>query len=871
MKMEKAVDFMHNNVKLAISYIRYYRKQAAILFLGICMSVLLMNGIASLVYSNHNASYENAKEEYGSWNYAIPKNLIDENKIIRSDSEYELHHMGVYYSAPCQADSKDITFCYGDSLYLEMNHRTLLEGTYPKHKNEIALDYYALHNLGMDYALGSTLELGEETFTLTGILSEGAKTADNSILIFTDEETVLDMDETTFLYLEFSDAKRAYEQFSAFLQKNRINCPDPEINDGISVYIGAEPKETIIDIFITALHLDECNAVGKLIYLLGTLDNTNNLLQKMIFAVIFLFGIFIINSIFRVIVQKRKSQYGLLEVLGIDEKNMFAAMLMELVILFIPAYFIGAILGIVLARFLFQGTFKAAVDIFVLGFLLFLLFLIFCSAGTIRNMRKITQAEKMKDSSYRKNRKIISLKKHHIMGTLSRRFILTKKTSFAGIIISLSLGGVLFVSTTYVADNAKQNNEHAMLTDESLYTDIRISIDDDDLGNVIPKNMEREIKKENINGIKEIFPVSYTLGEIPLCNGILKWTEYYPEIDENSDIKQDENIMEKYNGIATKQSESDYKLKVNVYGYGEQQLSALSEYLLEGTISYNKMIENNQVILKTLMDGAGYYDGLDIHVGDHITLKVPKNILNDNAELLKFQASDENYIEKDFVVSAIVSRCTGETDEFIGSGTDVVSVIMPQQMMESNFDIADYNSLNINLEENAKSEEVSNKLRNYMVGLNGCVIHDNTTEIAKKNDSIMQKVHFFYGIALILFFISLLHTTNSMNHQIWSRRYELGILRAMGITEQGFCKILINEGLFYGVFTSACMLVLIFISKFVLANMMQHILRFIIVNNNIPFLPCIGMTLLNIVVCVVVIVVSGRELLKKNIIDEIRG
>lgn len=183
----------------------------------------------------------------------------------------------------------------------------------------------------------------------------------------------------------------------------------------------------------------------------------------------------------------------------------------------------------------------------------------------------------------------------------------------------------------------------------------------------------------------------------------------------------------------------------------EQQSSDLSEYLLEGTVSYNKMIENNQVILKTLMDGAGYYDGIDIHVGDHITLKVPKSPFADHAELLKFQASDENYMEKDFVVSAIVSRCTGETDEFIGSGTNVVSVIMPQQMMESNFDIADYNSLNINLEENANSDEVSNKLKNYMVGLNKCVIHDNTTEIAKKNDSIMQKVYFFYGIALILF------------------------------------------------------------------------------------------------------------------------
>lgn len=862
---------MHNNMKLAISYIRYYKKQAAVLFLGICMSVLLLNGIASLVYSNRHADYENAKEEYGSWNYAIPKNQVDVNKIICSDGEYELKRMGVFHSAPYKADHRDITFCYGDSQYLEMNHRILLEGTYPEHKNEIALDYYALHNLSMDYALGSILELGGEEFTLTGILSEGAKRADNSILIFTEEGTVLDMDGASFLYLEFSDAKRAYEQFSAFLQKNHINCPDPEINDGISAYIGAKPKETIIDILLTALHLEECNAIGKLIYLLGTLESNNNLLQKMIFAVIFLFGIFIINSIFQVIIQKRKSQYGLLEVLGMDEKNMFAAILAELVILFIPAYFLGGILGIGLAKFLFHGTLKAVADIFILGFLFFLFFLIFCPAAAVRNMRKYTQAEKMKDSSYTKNRKIISLKKHHIMGTLSRRFILTKKTAFAGMILSLSLGGALFVSTAYVADNAKQNNEHAMLTDESLYTDIRISIDDDDLGNVIPEEVENEIRKEHIDGIKEIFPVSYTLGEIPLANGILKWTEFYPEINENSDMLQDENIMEKYNGIITKQSESDYRLKVNVYGYGEQQLSALSEYLLEGTISYQKMMENNQVILKTLMDGAGYYDGIEIHVGDHITLKVPENILKDSAELLKFQASEENYIEKDFVVSAIVSRCTGETDKFIGAGTDIVSIIMPQQMMESNFGIADYNSLHISLEENAKSDEVSSRLKNYIIGLNKCVIHDNTAEIAKKNGGITQKAYFFYGIALILFLISLLHTTNSMNHQIWSRRYEFGILRAMGITEQGFCKILINEGLFYGIFTSACMLALIFISKIILANIMQHVLRFIIVNHNIPLLPCIGMALLNIIVCVVVMIVSGKELWKKNIIDEIKG
>lgn len=163
---------MQNNLKLAISYIRYYKQQAVILFLGICMSVLLMNGIASIIYSNHHADYEHAKEEYGSWTYAISKNLIDENKIIRLNRTYELNHIGVYYSASCETDGTNITFCYGDRQFLEMNHRSLLEGNYPEHKNEIALDYYALHTLGMDDALGSTLQLNRETFTLTGVLSE---------------------------------------------------------------------------------------------------------------------------------------------------------------------------------------------------------------------------------------------------------------------------------------------------------------------------------------------------------------------------------------------------------------------------------------------------------------------------------------------------------------------------------------------------------------------------------------------------------------------------------------------------------------------------------------------------------------------------
>lgn len=859
---------MHNTIKFAISYIRYYKKQALILFFGICMSVLLLTGISSLIYSNHAADYTNAKKEYGNWNYTIPvsEKLMKEKNIKYSGDNFDLKQIGLYCAKQYENDNQNITFCYGDNSYLKMTGRTVLEGKYPEKTNEIALDYYALHNLDMNYTLGNTLKLGNKKYILTGIISEGAKADDNSIMVFSTKNAILNMDGDSVFYLKFSDKKRAYEQFSAFLQANQIHLTDWEMNDGIAIYTGAEPKENFLNIILTASQLKK----GKLIYLLGTLDNNSNILQKMVFAVIFIFGIFIIHSILQVTVEKRIGQYGILEVLGIEEKNIFTLILSELLLLFFPAYFIGSFFGITIAKILYKGEFKVDNHSLCLGFILFFIFLLLCCMVTVRNMRKSTQAEKIRNYSGRRNRKIICLKRHNLMGVLSKRFILAKSSTFAGIIISLSLGGVLFICTTYVADNAKQNNMHAMQTDEGLYTDITVSIEDDDLGKTIPKDIVNTIEKTNIKGIKDLFPVSYTLGEVPLKNGIFQWTEFYPELSKDSDTAPDKDIMEKYNGIITRQSKLDYKLKVNVYGYEKQQLSDLSEYLLEGDIQPDSMVQHNQVILKTLMDGAGYYDGIDIHPGDYITLKVPKNTANNNTELLKFQSDDSNYTEKDFVVSAIVSRCTGETDEFIGAGSDTVSIIMPQQMMEENFNITDYNNLNINLQESADSNDVIKELKPLFSGLNRCVMHDNTINIDKKNAVLMQKAYFFYGIAIILFFISLLHTMNTMKHQIQSRRYELGILRAMGITEPGFRNMLMKEGFFYGMATSISMLVLTVICQKVLAGIMQHVVRYIIVNNNVPILPFLIMVFINITVCVLVMLLSGRELLHENIVDEIK-
>lgn len=861
---------MRNNIKLAVSYIRYYRKQAFLLFLGIFMSAMLLNGIGSLMHSDRMTDYKNAKEEYGSWDYRIPvpENHKGKASMTRKGNGFQLRRIGYFCSWSVSDPKKDIAFCYGDNDYLAMTGRTLLEGTYPEQPGEIALDYYGLHNLDLGGKLGSKLELGGKTYRLTGILSEGAKTDSNAILVFTDQASC-EKRADSFYYLSFSEGKNAYGQFDAFVKENHVKRPGLEMNDGTASYTGAEPKETIGQILGTMLQLPK----GKLIYLLGTLNNNNNLLYKMVLAVIFMFGGFMIFSIFQVIAEKRVRQYGMLEVLGARGRDLFISLLAELFLIFLPGYLAGGSLGNLLAKLLYTETFQADRKVFWLGMLTFILFLVICCIAVLWNMRKYTQAEKMKQSSGKFSRKIRSLKRHDLKGVLSKRFLLERRSSFIRVVISLSLGGVLLACTSYVADNAKENNTHAIVTDQGLYTDIAAAIEDDDLGKRIPAKIAEEIRENNKGEIKDLFPISYTLGEIPLKGGVFKWPDFYPEAAEHPlpGEKQDPEIMEKYGGIATKQGKQDFKLKVNVYGYEEKQFADLSEYVLEGTIKPEGMADRNQVVVKTLMDGGGYYDGIDIKPGDHITLKVPKDPADKEPNLLKFQAGKEHYVEKEFVVAALVSRCVGENDAFIGSGSSVVSVIMPQQMMESHFGIADYNSLNINTADSVDSQQVIDEIKPMLSGLKQCVIHDYSGSIKKKNEILMQKVYFFYGIGVLIFLISLLHAMNSMKHQIQSRRYELGILRAMGVTERGFRRMLAGQGVLYGIAASACMLLLTIVCQAVLAQILQHIVRYVIVSKTVPLEVCFIMMLVNTGVCVMMMLLSGQELLKKNVMDELRG
>src|SRR5699024_8898031 len=103
-------------------------------------------------------------------------------------------------------------------------------------------------------------------------------------------------------------------------------------------------------------------------------------------------------------------------------------------------------------------------------------FLAVISLILVRKMRSLTLRQMIsRDTAKgRKDRKICSLKRANLTGVLTKRFMFARKGTFLGILLSLSVGSVLFLGTAYVTENTRINNELTFAADDGLGSDIQV-------------------------------------------------------------------------------------------------------------------------------------------------------------------------------------------------------------------------------------------------------------------------------------------------------------------------------------------------------------------------------------------------------------
>ena len=904
---------MRNALRLALAYMRYYKKQTAALFVGILLSAALLTGVGSLFASGKEAAKENARTEYGDWHYEMRcdfawfdefvKDIQDnaeESGMLLSGDGFRLENYGVETVRKAISDPFEIQYVYGDEGYMEIMGRKLLEGRMPEKKNEIAADVQTLRNLGVSDAPGSTVELDGENFTLTGIVSEmpenlGDLMGDH-MQVFVSPDLDYGMN-GSFLYLKFDESSPVFGQIKAFAEQYGVDGSTVARNNGMAGYVGAEETRLSADQIRTAL----TDPAMGLPWIWGSLNENEALTEGAVLLVLALFAAFIIYSIFQVSVFRRLSQYSVMQTLGMTDGSAFGMLMAEMALILAGGYTAGVLLGNGAAALIYRkvgrifitrnqvgenvarhtgvsseetaaelsvsalpdaGVFHVDFRIIWMGALFLILVLALISIVLVRRMRQLTLREMIaKDPAGRKkNRKIYSLRHENLTGILAKKFMFSRKGTFIGILLSLSVGSVIFLGAAYVTENTRINNELTFAADDGLGSDIQVYEASDSLKDTIPEKTVEELKE--LSGLENVFPVRYMLGEIPLYDGILKGTSFFAETAGEEGLDPDPEIMEKYNGQIVQTGEDDYRLKVNIYGYDDEMLESLNDYVLEGSIDPDQMRKENTVLFKTLMDGQGNYDVIDIGAGDTVQIRTPEDP-EAEGETLKFLSGEEDYRDRSLKIGALISRPLAKVETYIGDdGVSNVDIIMTNEQMEENFGVTGYRTISISLPENADGEDAAraaDEIRDTVSGIRRCAVKDYTAQIEAQNLYLNQQIMFFYGIAAVLLLISLLHIMNSMQYLVAERRYEFSVLRAMGITDAGFLRMLMKEGVRYGIYSSIVMLALYWIVQKVLYYFMVHVYLYLHPQGMIPAGYLIFMVMLNVALCTGAMALSGRR------------
>lgn len=214
------------------------------------------------------------------------------------------------------------------------------------------------------------------------------------------------------------------------MQEYKLSSEAVAGNDEVTQYLSGEAPSSIYEIVKFGL----TNKEGNFTYIILKLQSDYNLAYNGMIFLLCLFSLFVVYSVFSISVSKRTSEYGMLQTLGISEAQIG-----------------GAETGLSIAdHTLAEGAnaakFFVSVDAMAFGFLFLLISLALVAFIVVHSLRKHSLKAVMSgDTSFTKRRKIYALRNVNMANVVVRKFMFANKRKVIGILLSLSIGGCIFL------------------------------------------------------------------------------------------------------------------------------------------------------------------------------------------------------------------------------------------------------------------------------------------------------------------------------------------------------------------------------------------------------------------------------------------
>ena len=470
----------------------------------------------------------------------------------------------------------------------------------------------------------------------------------------------------------------------------------------------------------------------------------------------------------------------------------------------------------------------------------------------------------------RKNKQCHSWSKWtiHMMSVVLIKYFFEKKGRVAAMILMLSLGGTVFLTSSYVEGEIDRNNILAQRAENGTNADIQVQTETLSLQGIIPKKVVQQISEMPEVSLAE--PVSTYLGAMLLDDFQIDetWLKngYWKYLDDG--VKRNIQLF----GGSMADEHGKKVLKTEIYGYDKQMLEELENYLIEGSI--NSVRQENTVIIKTVLDGVGN-NGLKLHVGDKITLRYPKENHGDfwpngdhNILHMKPEGKYKDYYEeKTFVIGGVVKDAIAK-DEYLMEGAP--EIIMPNAAFRQIFDVDGFNMVSVQLKSGKQAEQAAKKIRNIVNDIKRCGVIDYTEDIIRQSELLEQKMLLVHIVVVLLLVMGLFNILSSVNYILIERRKEFAIIRAIGATDSKLIRSMVGEGVLYGLIISALMVVFALFIQYPIKYIFDHGLMFINAKYVFDWKLALGMTGINIIFSIIAVILPARMILFNDIKNELK-
>lgn len=873
-------------VLLSIKYILFYKKQSMYVFFSIIAAAMILVAVNVALATDGKISLEQARDVYGDYHYVYNIKEDSVKNVIAIAKKYPVEKI-----ATCRTGNSYETSTIGMELvsagpeWLRMTGAELLKGTYPRKDNEIALeqwvlDYFEGKTIGDEIALKGLKNNKNTTrkFKICGILKDREYTKDvgTKCGFVSATETKGGKNQVYIKFNEGKDIKNINNKFAS-----EIGSKANYINFNLLEKVDFEFR----DLTLSSIFKDNTKkSSGKIqVYFMEWLAGSG-IAQMLGNIAIALFAMIIVYSVFRISLQQRLTEYGNLEALGFSDKDIIVLLGGELLLLFVLAVPVGCLLGVFVVKEIYIYYSHLGVLNFPAEYLqvsvkdiLFSITLLFAALLiilllAIRFLRRVSVINLMKGQLRQRTR---NKQCHswsgwttHMMPVVLLKYFFEKKGRVAAMILMLSLGGTVFLTSSYVEKEIDRNNILEQRAENGTNADIQVQTETLTLQGIIPEKKVQQISEMPEVSLSE--PVSTYLGAMLLSSNEIDKTwlknRYWKYLDDG--VKR--NIQLFGGSMATEQDKKI--LKTEIYGYDKPMLKELENYLIEGSI--DSVNQKNTVILKTILDGVGN-NGLKLHVGDKIALRYPKENHGDfwpngdhNILRMKPEGKYKDYYEeKTFIIGGIVKDAIAK-DEYLMEGAP--QLIMPNAAFRQIFDVDGYNMVSVQLNSGKQAGQAAKKIRSIVKDTKRCGVIDYTEDIIKQSELLGQKMLLVHIVVVLLLVMGVFNILSSVNYILIERRKEFAIIRAMGVTDSKLIQSMIGEGILYGLIISVLMAGFSLMIQYPIKYIFDHGLMFINAKYDFDWKLALEMTGINILFSVFAVILPARMILFTDIKNELK-